>query len=148
MSPCIVSMDGDRISVSRYFHATPELLARRPQDDSLGLKNSKRPKTVNSGKFSKRKKQAQPSVETPYVPRKLTRTAKSLDKTVEIFEGMTIVELAKTCGESISTIQNIITNVGEKADSEFDVISIDIAELVAMVIPWIWMLCSDFKLII
>ncbi|KAL1558256.1 translation initiation factor IF-2-like [Salvia divinorum] len=118
--------------IIRYFHASSELLARHRGDDSMGLKSSKRPKVVTSGKFSKRKKEAKPAVETPYVPPKLTRTGKSLDKTIEIFEGMTIVELAKRCGESISTIENIITNVGEKTDSEFDSLSIDIAELVAM----------------
>lgn len=72
------------------------------------------------------------------MPPKLKRTAKSFDKTIEIFEGITVIELAKRCGESIASIQNIITNVGEKANSEFDALSIDIAELVAMVIiPWI-----------
>ncbi|KAK9274305.1 hypothetical protein L1049_019119 [Liquidambar formosana] len=45
---------------------------------------------------------------------------------------MTIVELAKRTGESISTLQDILVNVGEKVDSEFDPLSIDIAELVAM----------------
>ncbi|KAH6774794.1 Translation initiation factor 2 [Perilla frutescens var. frutescens] len=114
----------------RCFHASPELLARRREDgDSSGLK-SKRMK--NTGKFSKRKKLTQPPVETPYMPPKLKRTAKSLDKTIEIFEGMTIGELAKRSGESIATIQNIIINVGEKADSEFDALSVDIAELVSM----------------
>lgn len=114
----------------RCFHSSPELLARRREDDSVGLMSSKRVK--NSGKFSKRNKQSQPAVETPYMPPKLKRTAKSLDKTIEIFEGMTIGELAKRSGESIVSIQNIIINVGEKADSEFDALSIDIAELVAM----------------
>lgn len=123
----------NRISLSRHFHASSELLDRH--------RGPKKPKVVASGKFSKRKKEAKPAVETPYVPPKLTRTGKSSDKTIEIFEGMTIVELAKRCGESISTIENIITNVGEKADSEFDSLSVDIAELVAMVIPWTQMLC-------
>ncbi|KAK6138471.1 hypothetical protein DH2020_027791 [Rehmannia glutinosa] len=117
----------------RCFHASPELLARRREDESLGLKTSKRVKVVNSGKFSKRKKETQAPVEAPYVPPKLKRAAKSMpDKTIEIFEGMTIGELAKRCGESAATIQNIIINVGEKTDSEFDALSIDIAELVAM----------------
>lgn len=114
----------------------------------MGLKNSKRPKTQSSGKFSKRKKQILPAVETPYMPPKLKRTAKSLDKTIQIFEGMTIVELAKRSGESIATIQNIITNVGEKAGSEFDALSMDLAELIAMVILWIWIFCSAFRMII
>ncbi|KAL6176225.1 hypothetical protein ACLB2K_052860 [Fragaria x ananassa] len=54
------------------------------------------------------------------------------DKTIEIFEGITIDELAKRTGKSISSLQTILTNVGEKVDSEFDTLSIDIAELVAM----------------
>lgn len=115
----------------RYFHSTPELLSRRrgDGDDSVGIKTTKR------GKFKKRNTSTQPPVEAPYVPPKLKRAAKSLpDKTVEIFEGITTVELAKRCGESISTVQNIIVNVGEKVDSDFEPLSVDIAELVAMVI--------------
>ncbi|XP_077212494.1 translation initiation factor 2, small GTP-binding protein isoform X3 [Tasmannia lanceolata] len=54
------------------------------------------------------------------------------DRTVEIFEGMTIAELAKRTGQPISSLQDILVNVGEKFDSEFDPISIDIAELIAM----------------
>ncbi|GFQ05905.1 translation initiation factor if-2 [Phtheirospermum japonicum] len=119
----------------RCFHASPELLARRREDESMGLKTNKRVKVVNSGKFSKKKKENKPPVDTPYVPPKLMRAAKSLpDKTIEIFEGMTVGELARRCGDpvSIATIQNIIVNVGENAVSEFDALSIDIAELVAM----------------
>ncbi|KAL2544289.1 Translation initiation factor 2 [Forsythia ovata] len=117
----------------RCFHASPTLLARRKEDASLGLKISERGKVLNKGKFSKRKKEAKPPVETPYLPPKLKKGAKSSsDKTIEIFEGMTVVELAKRCGESIATVQHIIANVGEKIDSEFDPLSIDIAELVAM----------------
>ncbi|KAG8371138.1 hypothetical protein BUALT_Bualt13G0055600 [Buddleja alternifolia] len=119
----------------RCFHASPGLLAKRGggrDDDAIGVKSSRREKS-QKGKFSKRKKETRPPVETPYVPPKLKRAAKSLpDKTIEIFEGMTILELAKRCGESTATIQNIIINVGEKADSEFDALSVDIAELVAM----------------
>lgn len=112
----------------RYFHSSPELLARRSSDEELiGLT------TPRKGKFKKRPTSTQPPVEAPYVPPKLKRAAKSLpDKTIEIFEGMTTVELAKRTGESISTVQNILINVGEKIDSEFDPLSIDIVELVAM----------------
>ncbi|KZV30550.1 translation initiation factor IF-2, mitochondrial [Dorcoceras hygrometricum] len=103
------------------------------EDESVGLKTFRRGQGLNKGKFSKRKKDAKPPVDAPYVPPKLKRSMKSLpDKTIEIFEGMTINELAKRCGESTSTIQNIIINVGERADSEFGALSIDIAELVAM----------------
>ncbi|KAK3205790.1 hypothetical protein Dsin_019836 [Dipteronia sinensis] len=67
------------------------------------------------------------------MPPKPKRTTKSLqDKTIDIFEGMTIVELAKLAGEPITTLQDIVVNVGEKVTSEFDPLSIDVAELVAM----------------
>lgn len=93
-----------------------------------------RVKTINKGKFSKRKKETKAPVEAPFVPPKLRRAAKSLpDKTIEIFEGMSVKELADRCGESTVTIQNIIADVGDKVDSEFDTLNIDIAELVAMV---------------
>ncbi|PKI72836.1 hypothetical protein CRG98_006761 [Punica granatum] len=45
---------------------------------------------------------------------------------------MTILELAKRTGASISSLQDILVNVGEKVESEFVPLSIDIAELVAM----------------
>ncbi|XP_057967227.1 uncharacterized protein LOC131157252 [Malania oleifera] len=111
----------------RCFHGSPELLARRKNDEPY-------PKmTPRKGKFVKRVNKTQPPVELPYVPPRLKRTTKSLsDKTIDIFEGMTIVELAKRTSESIPTLQNILVNVGEKVESEFDPISIDIAELVAM----------------
>lgn len=95
----------------------------------MGLKIQKK------GKFKKRTKDSSPPVEAPYVPPKLKKTASSSlsDRTVEIFEGMTIVELAKRCGVSIPVVQDILKNVGEKVDSEYDPLSIDISELVAMV---------------
>ncbi|KAL3498951.1 hypothetical protein ACH5RR_041683 [Cinchona calisaya] len=110
----------------RCFHASPQVLVRN-DDAPWGLK------TQRKGKFKKRPKTTTPPVEAPYVPPKLKRVARSLpDKTIEIFEGMTILELAKRCGESITTVQSILVNVGEKVDSEFDPLGIDIAELVAM----------------
>ncbi|KAJ8526981.1 hypothetical protein K7X08_029458 [Anisodus acutangulus] len=111
----------------RCFHASPAALAWKKEPEALGLKIQKK------GKFKKRTKDSSPPVEAPYVPPKLKRAASSLsERTVEIFEGMTIVELAKRCGESISVLQDILINVGEKVDSEYDPLSIDIAELVAM----------------
>ena len=102
-------------------------MARR-KDEPFGLK------TPSKGKFVKRSNRTQPPVEAPYVPPKLKRISKSLpDRKIDIFEGMTIVELAKRTGESIPTLQDILGNVGEKIDSEFDPLSIDVAELVAMV---------------
>lgn len=88
----------------------------------------------NKGKFKKKEKVAIP-VEAPYVPPKPKKTTKSVqDKTIEIFEGMTIGELAKHAGESVKTLEDILVNVGEKVASEFDPLSIDVAELVAMVL--------------
>ncbi|XP_035543402.1 translation initiation factor IF-2-like isoform X2 [Juglans regia] len=108
-----------------------ELWARRTNNE-LVHENSSNKKIPKKGKFVKRIR-TEPPVEAPYVPPKLKRTTKSLvDKTIDIFEGMTIIELAKRAGESISTLQDILVNVGEKVDSEFDPLSIDIAELVAM----------------
>lgn len=114
----------------RYFHASPEVLARKGIEEELGLKVSKKkPK----GKYSKRERS--PPVVAPYVP-KLKRTNKSLqERTVEIFDGMTLVELAKRTGEGIGVLQDILINVGENIDSEFHPLSIDIAELIAMVFP-------------
>ncbi|KAH0646872.1 hypothetical protein KY284_034756 [Solanum tuberosum] len=112
----------------RCFHASPETLAWKKEPEALGLKIQKK------GKFKKRTKDSSPPVEAPYVPPKLKRAASSSlsDRTVEIFEGMTIVELAKRCGVSIPVVQDILKNVGEKVDSEYDPLSIDISELVAM----------------
>ncbi|KAI3707094.1 hypothetical protein L6452_25306 [Arctium lappa] len=110
----------------RRFHSSLELLGRR-DNDTVGLQTPKK------GKFKKRPENAKPPVETPYVPPKLKKTAKtSSDKAVEIFEGMTTLELAKRCGQSVATLQNILVNVGEKVGSEFDPLGIDIAELIAM----------------
>jgi len=112
----------------RYFHSSAELLARRGHDQEFGLKTQKREK------FVKREGRNQPPVEAPYVPPKPKSTIRSVpDKTIEIFDGMTIGELAKRTGVSISRLQDILVNVGEKINSEFDLLSIDIAELVAMV---------------
>ncbi|CAI9094236.1 OLC1v1029936C1 [Oldenlandia corymbosa var. corymbosa] len=111
----------------RSFHATPQLLGRLDDEIGWGLKSDRK------GKYKKKPKSSTPPVEAPYVPPKPKRPAKSrTDKTIEIFEGMTVIELSKLCGESISTIQSILVNVGEKVDSEFDSLGIDLAELVAM----------------
>lgn len=114
--------------LSRSFHSSPCVLARQRNDGSLGLRTPKREK------FYKKDNRNQPPVETPYVPPKAKTLAKpSPNKRIDIFEGMTVVELAKHTGESISSIQNILANVGEKVESEFAPLSIDVAELVAMV---------------
>ncbi|XP_010264989.1 PREDICTED: uncharacterized protein LOC104602838 isoform X2 [Nelumbo nucifera] len=121
---CIVSNKPCSI---RYFHASSELFYKRKSDEAFGLKAPKKEKYV------KRDNRTQPPVEAPYVAPKPKRTTKSLpDRTIDIFEGMTISELAKRTGESITSLQDILINVGEKVESEFDPISIDIAELVTM----------------
>ncbi|XP_071697465.1 uncharacterized protein [Rutidosis leptorrhynchoides] len=113
----------------RRFHASPELLARR-NEDVIGLKAIKKAKPKKKPKPNENKK---PPVDTPYVPPKLQKNAKSSsDKTIEIFEGITTLELSKRCGQSVATLQNILLNVGEKVGSEFDALGIDIAELIAM----------------
>ncbi|KAG9149212.1 hypothetical protein Leryth_003204 [Lithospermum erythrorhizon] len=112
----------------RTFHGSHESLAKKNNEEAFGLKTRS-----SKGKFKRRPKVTEAPVDSPYVPPRLKRAAKSSpDKTIEIFEGMTILELSKRCGESILTVQQILVNVGEKVDSEFDPLSIDIAELVAM----------------
>ncbi|CAH2071119.1 unnamed protein product [Thlaspi arvense] len=121
---------------TRYFHASRETLARRKEDPDRPLSHRERKKqTVRiKGKFSKREKKTdQPPVEAPYVPPRLKRLAKGLpEKTVDIFEGMTLLELSKRTGESLAILQSILVNVGETVGSEFDTISVDEAELLAM----------------
>lgn len=112
--------------IIRGFHASPGLLSWRAKKEAPGLKAPRKEKRV------RRETRTQAPVEAPYVPLKKKLTVKSsLDKTIDIFEGMTILELAKRTGATIGTLQEILTTVGEKVDSEFDPISIDIAELVA-----------------
>lgn len=124
----------------RCFHASPELLAKRRNEEVFGLKAPKKEKRV------RKENRTQPPVEAPYVPPKPKRTTTAQpDKTIDIFEGMTLSELAKRTGDAIPTLQDILINVGEKVDSEFDPISIDIAELVAMVCLIIFMPCSFLR---
>lgn len=102
---------------------------RGRREEAPGLKALVREKRVKRDN----KPQA-PPVEARYVPPKLKRHAKQTQmKTVEIFEGMTIVELAKRTGSSVRALQEILTSVGEKVGSEFDPITIDVAELVSTV---------------
>lgn len=113
----------------RYYHASVGWFGRRT-DGPFQLK------TPRKGKFAKRDT-SKPPIEAPYVPPKPQRSTKSLaDRTIDIFEGMTIVELAKRTGETIATLQSILVNVGEKIESEFDPLGMDVTELVAMVFPF------------
>lgn len=108
----------------RCFHASSQFWAR--SDGQYGLKTPKKEKYV------RRDSRNQPPVEAPYVPRNVTKTKSNPNKTIEIFEGMALVELAKRTGKSVSSLQDILTNVGEKIESEFEPLSMDIAELAAM----------------
>ncbi|KAL6650779.1 hypothetical protein ACP70R_009704 [Stipagrostis hirtigluma subsp. patula] len=99
----------------------------RKREDVVGLKAPKKEKRV------KKENRTQPPVEAPYVAPKPKIATKSLpDKTVEIFDGMTFLDLSKRTGAYLSTLQGILADLGEKVESEFDSISIDLAELVAM----------------
>lgn len=112
--------------IIRALHASYSP-ALRMKEQAPGLKIPKKVRRVN------REKRTEAPVEAPYIPPKPKLTSKlSPIKTVDIFEGMTVVELAKRTGVSSRSIHEIIINVGEKVDSEFDPLSIDIAELVAM----------------
>lgn len=112
----------------RNFHAGVYMLAlSRKREDVVGLKAPKKEKRV------KRENRTQPPVEAPYVAPKPKMANKSLpEKTVEIFDGMTLLDLSKRAGTNISTLQGIVADLGEKVESEFDPIGIDLAELVAM----------------
>ncbi|KAL0911789.1 hypothetical protein M5K25_019953 [Dendrobium thyrsiflorum] len=112
--------------IIRMFHASYSP-ALRMKEQAPGLRVPKKDRRV------RRENRTEAPVEAPYVPPKSKLTLKpSSNKTIDIFEGMTIVELAKRTGVSIRHLQEIIVNVGEKVDSEFDPLSIDIAELVSM----------------
>lgn len=111
----------------RCFHTSSQVWAR--SGETFGLKTPKKEKYV------RKESRNQPPVEAPYVPRNVTATKSNPVKTVEIFEGMTLVELAKRTGKSVSSLQDILTNVGEKVGSEFEPLSMDISELVALVFP-------------
>ncbi|KAJ3703489.1 hypothetical protein LUZ61_007194 [Rhynchospora tenuis] len=114
----------------RNYHASVSLLSWRGRkaEEAPGLKTLGREKRVK-----RENKPHAPPVEAPYVPPKLKRQAKpTQEKTVEIFEGMTLIELAKRIGSSVKALQEILTSVGEKIGSEFDPITLDVAELVSM----------------
>ncbi|XP_021755760.1 uncharacterized protein LOC110720963 [Chenopodium quinoa] len=111
----------------RCFHASLHVLAKK-NNESFGLKTARREKY-----YVKKEGRTQPPVEAPYVPQSVKKNIKLMpDKTIDIFEGMTIAELSKCTGKKIHYLQDILINVGEKACSEFDSLSIDVAELVAM----------------
>ncbi|XP_056682778.1 uncharacterized protein [Spinacia oleracea] len=111
----------------RHFHASLQLLAKK-KDESFGLKTARREKY-----YVKKAGKTQPPVDAPYVPPTVKKNIKQVpDKTIDIFEGITVAELSKCTGKSIHALQDILINVGERACSEFDSLSIDVAELVAI----------------
>ncbi|KAL0845486.1 hypothetical protein Bca101_018732 [Brassica carinata] len=120
----------------RYFHASQQKMARRNEDPDRPLSHRERKKqTVKmKAKYSKREKKTdKPPAEAPYVPPRQEKTSKgTAEKTVEVFEGMTLLEFSKRTGESLAVLQSILLDVGETVSSEFDAISIDVAELLAM----------------
>jgi len=73
----------------------------RKREDVVGLKAPKKEKRV------KKENRTQPLVEAPYVAPKPKISIKSLpDKTVEIFDGMTLLDLFKRTGAYISTLHS------------------------------------------
>ncbi|KAJ3680817.1 hypothetical protein LUZ60_015306 [Juncus effusus] len=116
--------------IFRNYHASLGLLSYRGKtEESQGLKSRrvKKPKRENNTKTQ------QIPIEAKYVAPKLKlKTKPSQEKTIEIFEGISLVELSKRAGKSVKFLQEILINVGEKVNSEFDPISIDVAELVSM----------------
>lgn len=112
----------------RNFHAGVYMLAwHQKKEDVVGLKAPKREKRV------RKETRSQPPVEAPYVaPKPKLTTKSSPDKIVEIFDGMTLRDISKRSGATIRALQSILADLGERVESEFDSISIDLAELVAM----------------
>ncbi|KAM3405300.1 hypothetical protein ACQJBY_008025 [Aegilops geniculata] len=96
------------------------------KEDVVGLKAPKREKRV------RKETRSQPPVEAPYVAPKPKLTKSAPDKIVEIFDGMTLRDLSKRSGAKINALQSILADLGERVESEFDSITIDLAELVGM----------------
>ncbi|VAH09206.1 unnamed protein product [Triticum turgidum subsp. durum] len=96
------------------------------KEDVVGLKAPKREKRV------RKETRSQPPVEAPYIAPKPKLTKSAPDKIVEIFDGMTLRDLSKRSGAKINALQSILADLGERVESEFDSITIDLAELVGM----------------
>ncbi|XP_078432752.1 translation initiation factor 2, small GTP-binding protein [Wolffia australiana] len=118
----------------RHFRASVASSAKRKEeqgngrDRSLKLRREKPPPVEVAYVPPKPK----PHVEAPYTPPRPKRPVKPpSDRTVEIFDGMTLVELAKRSGQSVQRLQEILSSVGEKVASEFHPLGADVAELVA-----------------
>ncbi|KAF6985555.1 hypothetical protein CFC21_003398 [Triticum aestivum] len=114
-------------STIRNFHAGVYMLAwHQKKEDVVGLKAPKREKRV------RKETRSQPPVEAPYIAPKPKLTKSAPDKIVEIFDGMTLRDLSKRSGAKINALQSILADLGERVESEFDSITIDLAELVGM----------------
>ncbi|KAM3411720.1 hypothetical protein ACQJBY_003401 [Aegilops geniculata] len=114
-------------STIRNFHAGVYMLAwHQKKEDVVGLKAPKREKRV------RKETRSQPPVEARYVAPKPKLTKSAPDKIVEIFDGMTLRDLSKRSGATINALQSILADLGERVESEFDSITIDLAELVGM----------------
>lgn len=113
--------------LTRCFHIGIAVQAKKNLEEFGNFKTLKKPKRV------KKETRTQPPVEAPYVPPKpKTKTQSSRDKIIDIFDGMTLVELAKRTGASIDTIREILLSIGEQVSLEFHPITMDVAELIAM----------------
>lgn len=113
--------------LARCFHIGSAVQAKRNFQESGFMKTPRKPKK------EKKEKRTQAPVEAPYVPPKPSEIVRSSrDKVIDIFDGMTLAELAKRTGEGIDTLQDILSNIGEQVSLEFQPITMDVAELIAM----------------
>jgi len=113
--------------LTRCFHIASAVQAKRNFQESGFMKTPRKPKR------EKKEKRTQAPVEAPYVPPKPKKIMRSSPgKFIDIFDGMTLAELAKRTGEGIDTLQDILSNIGEQVSLEFQPITMDVAELIAM----------------
>ena len=125
------------------------LFSRRCYHPNSARKLSQSGLSVSRSDWKEKKARDRPRGMQPYVPPRMQKPTTSSQvppqvkkpissprvQIVDIFEGMTLVELAKRTGHSVSTLQNVLVNLGENAASEFDSLSLDVVELVALVFP-------------
>eukprot|EP01018_Ginkgo_biloba_P031027 Gb_40793 [translate_table: standard] len=115
------------VHLTRCFHIGSAVQGRRNFQESSEMKIPKKPKKI------KKEKRTQPPVEAPYVPPKPKRLPRSSpDKVIDIFEGMTITELSQRTGEGVDTLQDVLQDIGEQISLEFQPLTMDVAELIAM----------------
>jgi len=123
----------------RCFHIASAVQAKRNFQESGFMKTPRKPKR------EKKEKRTQAPVEAPYVPPKPKKIMRSSPgKFIDIFDGMTLAELAKRTGEGIDTLQDILSNIGEQVSLEFQPITMDVAELIAMVIYFCFLFYSFY----